>query len=430
MKSVFALVDCNNFYASCEKLFQPKLKDRPVVVLSNNDGCVVARSAEVKALGIPMGVPWFQIQAEARRYGIVAFSSNYALYADMSNRVVEVLSSFAPRIEVYSIDESFLDLAGFERQGYASYGAEIRQRVADWLGLAVCVGIAPTKTLAKLANHCAKKGLAGSEGVCDFTILPLNALSELLGRIEVGEVWGVGRKITARLETMGIQTVRQLRDANAETIRARFSVVQERTVRELRGESCLDLEEVVPDKQQIMSSRSFGTLVYDLADLEEAVASYIAKASEKLRAQDSQAGAIQVYIRTNVFRPEAPQYQPAITVPLPVASSDTRVLAQWALRALRRIYRPGYGYHKAGVMLLNLTPKVNCQFSLFDAQGGAADARSEKLMGTLDDINRRYGRGVLRLAAEGVEKTWQMRRGNLSPGYTTSWEGLPVVSAR
>jgi len=429
MKSVFALVDCNNFYASCEKLFQPKLKDRPVVVLSNNDGCVVARSAEVKALGIPMGVPWFQIQAEARRYGIVAFSSNYALYADMSNRVVEVLSSFAPSIEVYSIDESFLDLAGFERQGYASYGVEIRQRVADWLGLAVCVGIAPTKTLAKLANHCAKKGLAGSDGVCDFTILPLDALSELFGRIEVGEVWGVGRKITARLEMMGIRTVRQLRDANAETIRARFSVVQERTIRELHGESCLDLEEVVPDKQQIMSSRSFGTLVYDLADLEEAVASYIAKASEKLRAQDSLAGAIQVYVRTNVFKPEVPQYQPAITVALPVASSDTRVLAQWALRALRRIYRPGYGYHKAGVMLLNLSPKENCQLSLFDAQGGAADARSEKLMGALDDINRRYGRGVLRLAAEGVEKTWQMRRGNLSPGYTTSWDGLPVVIA-
>ena len=430
MKSVFALVDCNNFYASCEKLFQPKLKDRPVVVLSNNDGCVVARSAEVKALGIPMGVPWFQIKAEARRYGIVAFSSNYALYADMSNRVVEVLSSFAPIIEVYSIDESFLDLAGFERQGYASYGAEIRQRVADWLGLAVCVGIAPTKTLAKLANHCAKKGLAGSEGVCDFTILPQAALSELFGRIEVGEIWGVGRKITVRLETMGIQTVRQLRDANAETVRARFSVVQERTVRELRGESCLDLEEVVPDKQQIMSSRSFGTLVYDLTDLEEAVASYIAKATEKLRAQDSLAGAIQVYIQTNVFKPESLQYQPAITVPLPVASSDTRVLTQWALRALHRIYRSGYGYHKAGVMLLNLSPKANCQFSLFDDQDGATDTRSEKLMLALDGINRRYGRGALRLAAEGAEKTWQMRRGNLSPGYTTSWCGLPVVCAK
>ena len=431
MKSVFALVDCNNFYASCEKLFDPKLKDRPVVVLSNNDGCVVARSAEVKALGIPMGVPWFQIQAEARRYGIVAFSSNYALYADMSNRVVEVLSDFSPNLEVYSIDESFLDLSGMSlrTESLAAYGVEIRQRVADWLGLAVCVGIAPTKTLAKLANHCAKKGLAGADGVCDFTTLNSGALSHLFARIEVGEVWGVGRQIKARLAAMGIQTVRQLRDADAETIRARFSVVLERTVCELRGESCLDLQEVVPDKQQIMSSRSFGTLVYERADLEEAVASYIAKAAEKLRAQDSLAGGVQVYIRTNVFKPEVPQYQKGVTVPLPEATADTRVLTQWAIRILRRIYRPGFGYHKAGVMLLDLVPAAKRQLALFDSQGGAGDARSGKLMAVLDDINQRYGRQSLRLAAEGVERSWQMRRGNLSPGYTTSWDGLPVARA-
>lgn len=431
MKSVFALVDCNNFYASCEKLFDPKLKDRPVVVLSNNDGCVVARSAEVKALGIPMGVPWFQIQAEARRYGIVAFSSNYALYADMSNRVVEVLSDFSPNLEVYSIDESFLDLSGMNMraESLAAYGVEIRQRVADWLGLAVCVGIAPTKTLAKLANHCAKKGLAGADGVCDFTTLNPGALNHLFARIEVGEVWGVGRQIKARLAAMGIQTVRQLRDADAETIRARFSVVLERTVCELRGESCLDLQEVVPDKQQIMSSRSFGTLVYERADLEEAVASYIAKAAEKLRAQDSLAGGVQVYIRTNVFKPEVPQYQKGVTVPLPEATADTRVLTQWAIRILRRIYRPGFGYHKAGVMLLDLVPAAKRQLALFDSQGGAGDARSGKLMAVLDDINQRYGRQSLRLAAEGVERSWQMRRGNLSPGYTTSWDGLPVARA-
>jgi DNA polymerase V len=431
MKSVFALVDCNNFYASCEKLFDPKLKDRPVVVLSNNDGCVVARSAEVKALGIPMGVPWFQIQAEARRYGIVAFSSNYALYADMSNRVVEVLSDFSPNLEVYSIDESFLDVSGMSMraESLVAYGVEIRQRVADWLGLAVCVGIAPTKTLAKLANHCAKKGLAGADGVCDFTTLNPGALTHLFARIDVGEVWGVGRQIKARLAAMGIQTVRQLRDANAETIRARFSVVLERTVCELRGESCLDLQEVVPDKQQIMSSRSFGTLVYERADLEEAVASYIAKAAEKLRAQDSLAGGVQVYIRTNVFKPEVPQYQKGVTVPLPEATADTRVLTQWAIRILRRIYRPGFGYHKAGVMLLDLVPAAKRQLALFDSQGGAGDARSGKLMAVLDDINQRYGRQSLRLAAEGVERSWQMRRGNLSPGYTTSWDGLPVARA-
>lgn len=428
---VFALVDCNNFYASCEKLFDPKLKGTPVVVLSNNDGCVVARSAEVKALGIPMGVPWFQIREQARRHGIVAFSSNYALYADMSNRVVEVLSGFTSNIEVYSIDESFLEVSGFSNWpgGLAGYGEEIRQRIADWLGLAVCVGIAPTKTLAKLANHCAKKGLAGTAGVCDFTTMAPEMLTCLLGRIEVGEVWGVGRKISARLDAMGIKTVRELRDMNAETIRASFSVVLERTVRELRGVSCLALEELVPDRQQIMSSRSFGTLVYDLADLEEAVASYIAKGAVKLRTQDSLAGAVQVYIRTNIFKPEVPQYQRGVTVPLPEASADTRVLTAWALKVLRRIYRPGFGYHKAGVMLLNLVPRTSRQFALFDAQGSAMDGRSERLMGVLDSINGRYGRGVLRLAAEGVDRSWQMRRGNLSPGYTTTWAGLPRVRA-
>lgn len=356
---VFALVDCNNFYASCEKLFNPKIKNRPVVVLSNNDGCVVARSAEVKALGIPMGVPWFKMRDEAKRHGIVAFSSNYALYADLSNRVVEVLSAFSPNIEVYSIDESFLELSGFEGQegGLAGYGAEMKQRIADWLGLAVCVGIGPSKTLAKLANHCAKKNLAGSHGVCDFTTMAPAALTELFQRIEVGEVWGIGRKISARLEAMGINTVRQLHDADAETIRAQFSVVVERTVRELRGVSCLDMQEVVPDKQQIMSSRSFGQLVYDLAELEEAVASYVAKAAEKLRHQDSLAGGMQVYIRTNVFKPEVPQYQRSVTVPLPNATDDTRVLTRWALRVLRRIYRPGY--HKAGIMLSNIVPAAN-----------------------------------------------------------------------
>lgn len=428
---VFALVDCNNFYASCEKLFAPRLKNRPVVVLSNNDGCVVARSAEVKILGIPMGAPWFKLKDEARRHGIVAMSSNYALYADMSNRVVEVLSAFSPNIEVYSIDESFVELSGFENLagGLTGYGAEMRQRIADWLGLAVCVGIAPTKTLSKLANHCAKKHLAGADGVCDFTDMLTEDLSQLFDKIAVGEVWGIGRKINARLESMGINTVRQLRDADAETIRAQFSVVVERTVRELRGVSCIDLQEVAPDKQQIISSRSFGQLIYERADLEEAVASYIANAAVKLRAQDSLAGAVQVNIRTNIFKPEAPQYQRAVTVPLPEATADTRVLTGWALRVLRRIYRPGYGYHKAGVMLSNIVPRGNQQYPLFSDGGGVGGARSDALMGVVDGINQRYGRGAVRLAVEGIERGWQMRRGHLSPAYTTDWEGLPVVRA-
>ena len=423
--SVFALVDCNNFYASCEKLFDPKLASKPVVVLSNNDGCVVARSAEVKALGIPMGVPWFKIQKEAKQYGIVAFSSNYALYADMSNRVVEVLGQFTPSLEVYSIDESFLDLSGFNRD-LVEYGQEIRQRIQQWLGLAVCVGIAPSKTLAKLANHCAKKGLAGSGGVCDFTTMTESQVSQLFAGIEVGEVWGVGRKIEARLADIGITTVLQLREADPDLIRSKFSVVLERTVRELHGVSCLDLEEVAPDKQQIMCSRSFGQYVYDRDQLEEVVASYVARAAEKLRKQASLAGALMVFIRTNPFNPKEPQYQRSMTIPLPEATADTRVLVMWALKGLKRIYRPGFAYQKAGVMLSELRPKAMAQVSMF---ADLEDDRGQRLMATLDVINQRWGRGTLRSAAEGMEKPWQMKRQRLSPSYTTDWDGLPMVIA-
>ena len=425
---VFALVDCNNFYASCEKLFDPTLLGKPIVVLSNNDGCVVARSAEVKALGIPMGVPWFQLKDAAKQHGIVAFSSNYSLYADMSNRVVKVLSGFSPNIEVYSIDESFLELAGFERQGYAAYGRTILEHVGDWLGLAVCVGIGPTKTLSKLANHCAKKKLAGNDGVCDFTVMSSEELTTLFDQVEVRDVWGIGRRINERLVAMGIRTVRELRDVDTETLRSEFSVVVERTVRELRGISCLDMQEIAPDKQQIMSSRSFGQPVHDLQELQEAVSSYIAKATEKLRAQGSVAGAVQVQIRTSPFKPDAPHYQRAVTIPLAAPSDDTRVLTNWALRILKKIYRPGYAYQKAGVMLQELSPKMARQISLFQDTEG--DERSERLMSVLDDVNQKWGRGTVRLLSEGFDKSWEMRRGNLSPAYTTNWDELPKVLAQ
>lgn len=424
--TVFALVDCNNFYASCEKLFDPRLTHTPVVVLSNNDGCVVARSAEAKALGIQMGVPWFQIEAFARKHGVVAFSSNYALYADMSNRVVEVLGQFTPNLEVYSIDESFLDLSGFNAM--AEEGRRIRARVRDWLGLMVCVGIAPTKTLAKLANHCAKKGLAGTDGVCDFTAMDGAALTTLLARIDVGEVWGIGRKLTAKLQAMGIRTALDLREADVETVRNCFSVAQARTIQELRGVSCLELEEVAPDKQQIMSSRSFGRYVYRREELEEAVAAYISRAAEKLREQESVAGALMVYIRTNPFSPEQPQYQKALTVPLPSPTSDTCLLVQWGLRLLRRMYRSGYAYHKAGVMLSDIRPQTCIQADLFTDT--SAQDRRDRLMGTLDAINGKWGRGAVRVAAEGLGKPWQMKRSRMSPCYTTDWHGLPSVLAR
>ena len=426
---IFGLFDNNNFYASCEKLFNPRLKDRPVVVLSNNDGCVVARSAEAKALGIPMGAPWFKLQEQARQHGIVAFSSNYELYADLSDRVVQVLRQFTPNLEVYSIDESFLALDGFGHLDLADYGRQIRERVLQWVGLPGCVGIGASKTQAKLANHCAKKGLAGKDGVCNLLALSACEQDDLLGRIEVGEVWGVGRKIDARLQEMGISSVRDLRDADPAMIRSSFSVVLERTVRELNGVSCLSLEEVAPDKQQIMCSRSFGEPVYELDDLLDAVATYMSRAAEKLRGQQGLAATIMVFLQTNPFKPEEPQYHPSMTVPLPDPTSDTRVLVQWAQRVAKRLYRRGFAYKKAGVMLSGIQPEGVSQGSLFDSPS-STNAKAGNLMALMDGINQKWGRGAIRLAAERRHHPWQMRRDRMSPRYTTSWDELPLVNAK
>jgi DNA polymerase V len=419
-----ALVDGNNFYVSCERVFNPKLEGRPVVVLSNNDGCAVARSAEVKALGVKMGTPWFQMKDLARQHGIVALSSNYALYADMSNRMMSVLAQYSPDQEIYSIDECFLGLDGFSHLDLVRYGQAMRQKVRQWVGIPVCVGIAETKTLAKLANHCAKKGFAGEDGVCDFGRLSNGELSRLFAGIDVGEVWGVGRQLTRKLGDMGIATVEEFRTADAKTLRDRFSVLLERTMAELNGTSCIEIEHDVPNKQQIMSSRSFGQYVYDLAPLNEAVASYIAIAAEKLRRQGSLAGMVQVYIRTNPHKENAPQYQKGLTIPLPEATDDTLRLTRAALWGLKRIYQPGYAYQKAGVALLSLTDASTAQMGLF-----SKTKDNTKLMGVMDRINGIWGRGTLRSAAEGVQKDWKMKRERMSPGYTTDWEQVPFVSS-
>ena len=416
-----ALVDCNNFYVSCERVFNPKLEGVPVVVLSNNDGCAVARSNEVKALGVKMGTPWFQMKDLAKEHGIVALSSNYALYADMSNRVMSILAEYSPDQEIYSIDECFLGLDGFSQLDLVEYGHGIRQRVKQWTGIPVCVGIAATKTLAKLANHCAKKGLAGSEGVCDFGRMSAAERSSLFSGIEVGEVWGIGRQLTKQLAGRGITTVEALRSADAKTLRREFSVVVERTVTELNGIACMELEQAVPNKQQIQSSRSFGSYVYDLPTLNEAVATYIATAAEKLRAQESLAGMVQVYVRTNPHK-DAPQYQRGLTIPLPEATDDTLRLTRAALWGLKRIFRPGFAYQKAGVALLDLSDASHRQMSLFST---AKDNR--KLMQVMDRVNAIWGRGTLRSAAEGIEKNWKMKRGKMSPCYTTNWAQVPVA---
>ena len=427
MRSI-ALVDCNNFYVSCERLFQPKLEGKPVVVLSNNDGCVVSRSQEVKDLGVNMAAPWFQLKDLAKRHGIIALSSNYTLYADISNRVMRLLSQYSPDQEIYSIDESFLDLTGIPNpsnlDGLTNYAQTMRSTIKRCVGIPVCIGIAPSKTLAKLANHVAKKRKQ-YHSVCDFNAMTARVLDNLLAKIEVGEVWGVGRRSTARLQQMGINSVLELKRSAAKRVRAEFGVVMERIVAELNGEACLELDEITPPRQQIICSRSFGVPVALLEDLEQAVIAYTTRAAEKLRGQHSLAACIQVYIRTNPHKQKHLSYQQAMLLPLFEATDDTRLLCRAALSALRQIYRNGHVYQKAGVMLTEIIPASARPRTLFEDV--AAQQKSTALMTTIDQINRRMGSGTLQLLGEGVIKNWSMRRGNMSKRYTTEWDELAVA---
>ena len=400
---IFALVDVNNFYVSCERAFNPNLINRPVVVLSNNDGCAVARSNEVKVLGVKMGTPWFQLKELAEQHHIIALSSNYTLYGDMSDRVITILRDFSPHVEVYSIDECFLGLQDLGKLWPIStdMGQSIRQRIRQWTSLPVCVGFGATKTLAKLANHIAKKR-SEFKGVCDLASMPSSQLDALLSSIEVDEVWGVGREISQHLNAAGIHTVKALRDTPTTWLRARFGVVMERIGYELKGISCLSLEEVSAPRKQIISSRSFGQLIYNLHELSESVASYMSSAAEKLRSQSSICNAIQVFIQTNPFREQDKQYSNCITVPLPNASSDTRLLVRTALFGLNRIYRKGYAYKKAGVILTGIDPVTLYQGSLLTQYG--VDEKSARLMSVLDQLNQKYGRNTVSVFYVGSEK--------------------------
>ncbi len=427
--TAIALIDGNNFYVSCERVFQPELEGKPVVVLSNNDGCVVARSQEVRALGVGMGVPWFKLRDLAKQHGIIARSSNYTLYGDMSQRMHSVIGQFAPEQEIYSIDETFLDLTGFNRD-LIDYGQQIRQRVRQWTGIPVCVGIGSSKTLAKLANHCAKKAHVPfmANGITDLNQLSPSDLKELFSRVEVGEVWGVGRRIRERLNGMGIETVQQLKDSSVSRIKNEFNVVLARTVAELNGEACLSIEEIAPPKQQIMSSRSFGQPVFMLDDLSEAVVSYTSRAAEKLRHQEHVAGAIQVFVQTNPFKAEEPQYNNGVTVKLLHPTNNSFLLAEAALYGLKRIFKQGYAYKKAGVMLTALIPANQVPVDLFSGFEEPETQRAKNLMATLDEINAKMGRGTVRSAGEGISKPWAMRSDNKSKAYTTDWKQLAIVS--
>jgi DNA polymerase V len=407
-------------------VFNPKLEGVPVVVLSNNDGVAVSRSNEVKALGIKMAEPWFKMKDIAERHGIIALSSNYTLYGDMSARVMSILSTFSPKQEIYSIDECFLDLGGFDPKSFMDYGQTIRQTVKQNVGIPVCVGIANTKTLAKLANYCAKKGFAGRTGVCDFGRGTEGQISKLFSRIPVGDVWGVGRKITEKLQAMGIKTVEDLRTANAERIRSLFSVVLGRTVSELNGIPCIELEDAGTPRQQIMVSRSFGATVTGLSDLSESVAHFATRAAEKLRHDGSVASSVCIYLHTNSFNESEPQYQQSKVVPLSQPSDDTTKLVNAAIAGLKAIYRSGYQYKKTGVMLMGLQPKGSIQPTLFDDP--VEQKKSDSLMHVMDAINHKMGQGSVGIAASGVKQRWAMRRESKSPNYTTSWDELPVAS--
>lgn len=419
---VFALVDCNNFYASCEKLFRPDLKDTPVVVLSNNDGCVVARSREAKLLGIKMGVPVFQIKAEMQRHGILAFSSNYALYADLSSRVMRTLEEMAPRVEVYSIDEAFLDLTGIESVlSLVEFGQQVRERIGHWIGITVCVGIAPTKTLAKLANHAAKKYPA-TQGVVDLT--NPDRQRRLLALVPVDDVWGVGKRLSKRLNALGITTALDLANASPRAIRDQFSVVLERTVRELNGESCIELEEIPPTKKQIVCSRSFGVKVTQFELLREAICEYATRATEKLRKEQQQAKVMTVFIRTSPFKDNEPQYSNSASGELLIPSCDTRDFIELANHLLKRIWKDGFRYAKAGVMLSDFYDPGMFQPGLFDDV--STRSNSQQLMSVLDTINQ-SGAGKVFFAGQGTKKDWSMKREHLSPAYTTRWDQLPRV---
>lgn len=419
---VFALVDCNNFYASCEKLFRPDLKDMPVVVLSNNDGCVVARSREAKLLGIKMGVPVFQIKSEMQRHGILAFSSNYALYADLSSRVMRTLEEMAPRVEAYSIDEAFLDLTGIESAiSLFEFGQQVRERIGHWIGITVCVGIAPTKTLAKLANHAAKKYPA-TQGVVDLT--NPDRQRRLLALVPVDDVWGVGRRLSKRLNALGITTALDLANASPRAIRDQFSVVLERTVRELNGESCIELEEIPPTKKQIVCSRSFGVKVTHFELLREAICEYATRATEKLRKEQQQAKVMTVFIRTSPFKDNEPQYSSSASGELLIPSCDTRDFIELANHLLKRIWKDGFRYAKAGVMLSDFYDPGMFQPGLFDDV--STRANSQQLMSVLDTINQ-SGAGKVFFAGQGTKKDWSMKREHLSPAYTTRWDQLPRV---
>ncbi len=417
MKSI-AIIDVNNFYVSCERVFNPKLENKPVVVLSNNDGCAISRSNEAKTLGIKMGTPWFKLKEFAKQENVTALSSNYTLYLDMSHRVMTLLSKFSPEQEIYSIDESFLDLTTFKSKDLIKYSQQIKTKIKQWTGLPVSIGIGSTKTLSKLANHIAKKN-SSFKGVCNLNVMDQDTLETWMSHIPVNEVWGVGRSLAPKLNQLGIISVLDLKLADPDYIRQQFSIILEKTVRELNGVMCMKLKDIAEPNKEIMVSRSFGRRVKDKQELIEAITSYTSRAAERMRKQESVATSLYVYIRTSPHDNKK-QYANGVNIPLFQPSDDTMVLTNAALLGLDYIFREGFDYQKAGVTLCNLTSKHQKQGSLFNG------TISHSRMNVMDTINQRW-KGKLKLGSEGVTKEWEMKSQFKSRNYTTNWDQLLTV---
>jgi DNA polymerase V len=418
MKSI-AIIDVNNFYVSCERVFNPKLENKPVVVLSNNDGCAISRSNEAKALGIKMGTPWFKLKEFAKQENVTALSSNYTLYLDMSHRVMTLLSKFSPDQEIYSVDESFLDLTTFKSKDLIKYGQQIKTKIKQWTGLPVSIGIGSTKTLSKLANHIAKKN-PSFKGVCNLNVMDTDTLDTWMSHIKVSEVWGVGRSLAPKLNQLGIISVLDLKLADPDYIRQQFSIVLEKTVRELNGVMCMELNDVEEPNKEIMVSRSFGRRVNNKQELIEAVTSYTSRAAERMRKQESVATSLYVYIRTSPHD-DKKQYANGVNIPLFQPSDDSMVLTNAALLGLDYIYRDGYDYQKAGITLCHLTSKHKIQGNLFN------NTISHSRMKIMDTINQRW-KGKLKLGSEGVTKEWEMKAQFKSRNYTTNWDQLIIAN--
>ena len=420
MKYMFALVDCNNFYVSCERIFEPSLEGRPVVVLSNNDGCVVSRSNEAKKLGIGMGVAFFKIKDMAEKHGVVALSSNYTLYADMSRRVMETLCNFTPEIEIYSIDEAFLNLSGFG-DNLTEYGRKIRQTVKQWTGMPVSIGIAGTKTLAKIANRIAKRS-PEADGV--FELTEQTHIGEALAQTAVEHIWGIGIRTCIKLKREGIKTAMALRGVDIEWMRRRFGVTGVRTVYELRGMSCYELEDQPPAKKGITVSRMFGRKVETLEELKEAIASYASRAGEKLRDEGLAAGAMIVYVTTSRFVDPQKRNFNSRGVNFPIATNYTPELIEYATGAIERLYKKGFLYAKAGLILGDIVPEGRVQGNLFDQ---ADRQKSRRLMRAIDAVNLKLPDSPLIWAAEGIDQPWQAKFAKRSKRFTTQWDELAEV---